>query len=235
MMMRSALAVAGAMAVAPAAATADELDVHLCCANSDARPACTASETDVVGYRECPGYGAWGTNLEDIYVFLDVGVTMRHFGWRGSGSSTARSTSSTGSQDVGADEAFLFDERVGFVLTRSFYTAFDFELGDVSDSRPSRPDAHAVVVDGLVSLGLRGGLGPFVLRGELAGGAMAASSTTRDLPTELMFEARGRADFWLSPWVTVGAALGASLIREGDWMTGIYLGFHTWSFGGDRW
>ena len=234
-MMRSAHGLAGAMAVAPAAATADELDVQLCCANND-DPTRMHGHGDgcrrlsrVPGVR-CVGHEPGGHLRVPRRRRDDAALRLAR-----RRAVPARSTTSSGSQDVGADEAFLFDERVGFVLTRGFYTAFDFELGDVSDARPSRPDAHAVVVDGLVSLGLRGGLGPFVLRGELAGGAMAASSTTRDLPTELMLEARGRADFWLSPWVTVGAAVGASLIREGDWMTGIYLGFHTWSFGGDRW
>jgi hypothetical protein len=222
---RSAVVVAGAMAVVPAQAHADEFDDQ---------PPCSVEATDVVGYRECPAYGMWGSNLRDTYVFLDVGVTMRHFASRGSSDTTARSTSPIGTSE-GGDDAYLFDERIGFVLTHNLYTAVDFELGDITDSRPTRSDAHAIVVDGLVSVGLRGGLGPFVLQGELAGGAMAASSTTRDLPTEAMFEARGRADLWLSPWVTVGAALGASLIRQGDWMAGLYLGFHTWSFGGDRW
>jgi len=235
MKMRSALVVAGAMAVAPMIGHADDFEESVCCVSTDDHSPCLAEKTDVVGYRECPGYGTWGNNLRDTYVFLDVGVTMRHYAWRGDVKGAARSSSPVSSTEGAADEAFLFDERVGFLLTRGLYTAIDFELGDVSDARPTNPSAHAIVVDGLVSLGLRGGLGPFVLRGELAGGVMAASSTTRDLPTEAMFEARGRADLWLSPWVTIGAAAGASLIRQGDWLAGLYLGFHTWSFGGDRW
>lgn len=232
---RSALVLAGAMAAVPTIGHADDFESYACCASSDDHAPCLVEKTDVVGYRDCPGYGAWGNNLRDTYVFLDVGVTMRHYAWRGDVNGAARSTSPVSSANEGVDEAFLFDERVGFLLTHGLYTALDFELGDISDSRPTNPGAHAIVVDGLVSLGLRGGLGPFVLRGELAGGVMAASSTTRDLPTEGMLEARGRVDLWLSPWVTIGGAAGASLIRQGDWLVGLYIGFHTWSFGGDRW
>src|SRR5262245_38299990 len=45
---------------------------------SDGSPPCV-DHTDLVGYRRCPGYGAWGRNLLGPYVFLDLGMNMRHF------------------------------------------------------------------------------------------------------------------------------------------------------------
>ena len=236
----SAVVIAGALAGLHGVARAEDrvggVDDHVCCLIGDDRSWCEADDTDVVGYRRCANYGAWGNNLRDPYVFVDVGMTVRHFGFRGGAPLSARTTTPSPTPEGGiADTAYMFNERIGFLLTPGFYIAADFELGDVAPRDTASPNGHTVVVDGLASLGLRGGLGPFVLRGEIAGGVMAGSSTSRDLPTEGMLEARGRVDFWLSPWFTVGGAIGSSLVHEGDWMTGVYLGFHTWAFGGDRW
>jgi hypothetical protein len=230
---RTASIVIAVFVAAPGSARADVGLERACCTTLEEHPHCIYEDTDVVGYRSCPAYGSWGDNLRDPYVFVDVGMTMRHFAWHGPLAS-ARSTSGQ-PPEGSSDDALLFDERIGFLVLPGIYIAGEFELGDMVPSDAPKANGHAVVVDGLVAAGVRGGLGPFVLRGELAGGVMAASSTTRDLPTEGVLEGRGRIDLWLSPWFSVGGVIGASLIDRGDWMAGLFLGFHTWAFAGDRW
>jgi hypothetical protein len=58
--------------------------------------------------------------------------------------------------------------------------------------------------------------------------------TQADMKTDGLLEARARVDVWLAPWFTIGGSVGASLIEEGSWMAGLYLGFHTWAYAGDR-
>jgi hypothetical protein len=47
-------------------------------------------------------------------------------------------------------------------------------------------------------------------------------------------EARARGELWLSPWITAGATVGASVLDRGDWMAGVYLGVHSRAFAGSR-
>jgi len=49
---------------------------------------------------------------------------------------------------------------------------------------------------------------------------------------QAVLEARARAELWLNPWITVGAQAGANVAAKGDWMTGLYFGFHSRAFAG---
>jgi hypothetical protein len=197
-------------------------------------PPCVDDESEVVGYRKCTRYGSWGSNLLDPDMFVQVGMNMRHF-TSSAPMSSARSTSPTPEKAPTGDTALMFDERIGYPLSRAFYLAFDFELGNFANSESKRTNDRDFVLDGLLSFGMRGGLGPFSLGAEVAGGVMQSSFPKQ--PTEQtdgIFEARGRAELWLAPWFTVGGAIGASLLDRGAWMAGLYLGVHTWAYAGDR-
>src|SRR5206468_1314237 len=90
--------------------------------------------SDVVDYRQCPGYGTWGLNLLEPYVWIDFGLNRRHFASAGP-TALARTTTGTSGSTPGAintygDDALTFDERLGVGLTRGIYLAFDFELGN---------------------------------------------------------------------------------------------------------
>lgn len=196
-------------------------------------PPCPEGESEVVGYRRCTRYGAWGTNLLDPDMFVQVGMNIRHFASHAP-SSAARSTSPVAG-GAGGDDALMFDERIGYPITRGLFIAFDFELGNFANPDSKRTNDRDFVLDGLFSLGARGGLGPFSLGAELAGGVMQSSfPRSPNEQTDAVVEARGRAELWLAPWFTVGGAIGASLIDRGDWMAGVYLGVHTWAYAGDR-
>src|SRR4051812_18854708 len=93
---------------------------------------------DVVGYRSCTPYGAWGQNLLEPYMFVDLGMNLRHFSQAPRTGVASRSMSPVSA--AGNDqEAVTFDERVGIGLSQVLYTALDFELGNLAaiDTSPS--------------------------------------------------------------------------------------------------
>jgi len=235
---RIAFLVAGVLAAQPAivrADAADDTNEETCFEVGDHSPPCVADGTDVVGYRHCPWYGAWGSNLLDPYLFVDLGMNIRHFASHGGRALAARTTMPPGAGTrTEGDTALTFDERIGYGITHGLYAAIDFELGNFADNG-SRSGTRDVVLDGLASLGIRGGIGPVALSVELSGGAMVSSYPSQaDVQTDGLLEAHARADVWLAPWFSIGGAIGASLIDRGDWMAGLYLGFHTWAYAGDR-
>jgi len=46
----------------------------------------------------------------------------------------------------------------------------------------------------------------------------------------MMAEPRVRGEMWLSPILTLGGAVGATLSERNVWMAGIYLGVHSSDF-----
>jgi hypothetical protein len=45
-------------------------------------------------------------------------------------------------------------------------------------------------------------------------------------------EPRARAEYWVSPYLALGAQAGTNVLARGDWMAGAYLSVHTRAFGG---
>jgi hypothetical protein len=227
------LVVAG-MAASPARALAESGNDVPCC-TTDNRPPCT-DDDDVVGYRRCPRYGAWGSNLLEPDAFVQVGVNLRHLPSRRPLGAAARTTGPvpTPGQDA-EDDAYTLVERVGYPISHHLYIAFDFELGDLEGTSVNTPWTRDIVMDALAAAGVRGGLGPIALSAEVAGGVMqSAAMSQNDVDTTGVLEGRLRGDIWLTPWCTVGAVIGKSLLEHPDWMGGLYIGVHTWAFAGER-
>jgi hypothetical protein len=237
-MIRKPLLIAGLVAAYASPARADDseyvvsdLPGEVVIGDHDIDRPCIEDSTDVVGYRQCPRYGRWGENLLEPEVFVQVGMTFRHFA-DSPKKAAARTTSGGSVKDNGGNTAWLFDERIGTPIAGALYTAFDFELGNFD---PERTDDRGFVVDGMISLGLSGSIGAITLGGEVAGGVMRSSFPSEvDEHTSGLLEARARGELWVAPWVTLGAAAGTSLIDRGNWMFGIYLGVHTWAYAGAR-
>lgn len=228
---RIALLLAGVVvAAAPTRVRADTPDGPICCTD-DGLP-CSDDATDVVGFHECPKFGSWGHRLTDPYVFVDVGVNDRHFaGAAPMATALARATHPISTSKTSGHDALMLDERIGFGVSRGLYAAFDFELGDLDSSHE-----EDLVLDGLASLGVRLPVGPLMLAGEVSGGVMESSYATQaNIQVDGVLEARARVDLWLAPWFTVGGMAGKSLLDHGDWVAGLYLGFHSWGYAGDRW
>jgi hypothetical protein len=153
------------------------------------------------------------------------------------------------------ETAVLTTLRLGFAPARNLYLAGELELGGLARTpnrvemmstgtfgAPSITPTSTLVVGGTAVAGLRGDLRGLTLGAEVAGGARVTSylyeshylscvTTTSIQTTSSILEARARASLWLSPFINVGASVGASVIDRGGWMAGLHLGFASRAFG----
>lgn len=165
---------------------------------------------------------------------------------------------SPGAEAAPRESALLSTLRIGVGLPRGFYAAGEGELGGLvrSESRaemtsagnlgaPALTPATNLAFGALGVLGIRGETNRGTLGVEVAGGVRAISyrydSHYLACETQASYtvaspilEARARAALWLSPFVSIGATAGASVIDRGAWMAGINLGFVSQAFGGLR-
>jgi hypothetical protein len=93
--------------------------------------------------------------------------------------------------------------------------------------------------------GARTGTGRTSLALEAAGGVhiasyeyhsqyIACAQSTSIHDSAPLLEVRASAEHWVNPWMNVGATVGGSVIDRGAWMAGLYLGFTTRGFAGER-
>lgn len=167
----------------------------------------------------------------DPDVMVGVGIHLRHFA-APTRDIAARSVVSPVTES--APNALTATERLGFQLLPPLYGALEVELGNFTyTGNESSRSARDILLVGAGAIGLRGNLAFASLGVELAGGGMAYSHPDdRGLRGAPLLEVRGRADIWLSPWFTIGATLGTSLIRDHEWLAGVSLATHTAPFGG---
>ncbi len=229
--MRAARKVWLSAVVVAATATTAFADERTADPFGDGNPPCFDT-SDVVGYRSCPAYGSWGDNLLAPYVFVQIELNVRHFAAAAEPrASVAARTESPVSTTSAGRVATTYDERFGVALTDALYTALDVELGNFPVGTPPQSDPE-LVLGALASIGLQQRIGPITLNGELAGGVLATSTATDTaLQPEAVIEARARADLWLGPWCTLGALIGRDLLRQGEWMYGFNIGFHSHTYG----
>ncbi|HEY5923139.1 MAG TPA: hypothetical protein VIV11_15780 [Kofleriaceae bacterium] len=191
----------------------------------------------VVGRRNCPPYGMWGAAREAPYITVGLGVNFRRLPRRfaastsSSTSSLARTTGAATITEPGTDTSYTIVESIDLALTSFSYVGLEIEI---SPSMPEHlaPGARTFAAGAQAVLGLRGGNRHLKLGVELAGGGRVIDSTGNYDADEPVLEARAFGDLWVTPWFTVGALVGASVIDRGDWVTGVQLGFHSWSYGG---
>jgi hypothetical protein len=196
-------------------------------------PQACFDDTDIVGYRACPHYAAWGDNLHEPYFVVESGLNYRHFADLVDPPTTER-TVGGGEPTTTArrhDTALTIDERFVRRLDPALYTALDFEFGNLMMGTAPR-DLEA---DALASIGVRANLGPVMLAGELAGGGRFYTYAGQDtMHGAGVVEARARGAVWLGPWVSVGAMVGTSLITSGEWVAGGFIEFHSRTYAGQR-
>jgi hypothetical protein len=101
---------------------------------------------------------------------------------------------------------------------------------------------QALYLGGGGVVGVRGHLGPRLMLGaEVGGGARtvqinvtsalgACEIIDHHYATEAYLEPRVRADYWVTPWVTVGAFAGGDLIGGGGQMAGAAVSLHLRAF-----
>jgi hypothetical protein len=148
--------------------------------------------------------------------------------------------------------------RLGIGSRTGIYGALEAEIGGlVRDSAgaaemtssgvlgtPTIAKTSAMVMSGLGVLGVRAGeRNRFGI--EVAGGMrnvsyhytshyLACENEMTVTASQKVLELRARASTWLTPFLSLGATAGASVIDRGDWMAGLYLGVHTHAFAGNR-
>jgi hypothetical protein len=180
----------------------------------------------------CPRYGSWGAALEAPYVVVGLGFNMRRLPRSPSTSPSARSTEPTMIGPIGADTSYTVSQTIGIVTTPVSYIGLDVEVSPRA-SEPLAPGERAMTAGGAFLLGLHGGSSRLKLGFELAAGGRIVDSNDVIAGEEFVLEVRAHGDLWITPWFTVGALVGASLLDRGDVVTGIQLGFHSWSYGGN--
>lgn len=193
-----------------------------------------ASRDGVVGHRRCPPYGVWGAALEAPYAAVSVGITMRRLSRAPTPNRAvaARSTEPPPSAVVGgADTSYTVLERLDIAMNSLMYVGLEFEISPTTDATPV-PGARTFAAGSQALFGLRGGSRRLKLGAEIAAGGRMVEIAFVDADDELVLEARVRGQLWLTPWVTIGGLYGTSLRDRGEWLAGIQLGVHTYSWGG---
>jgi hypothetical protein len=155
-------------------------------------PACSDA-TDIVGYRRCTEFGAWGANLRKPLVQIELGTAMRTFAsptgerW----GSLEHDSESFSFRTVGASEsarpfdtALVTTLRIALGGRYGSFLALEGELGGLVEQTggrvemmtsgllgtPSIEQTHAIVVSGLAVAGAGGSIGRLRLGAEVAGG-----------------------------------------------------------------
>lgn len=158
------------------------------------------------------------------------------------------------------ETAVVATARLGFGLSHGIYLAAEGEVGGLTrTSAASRAEMTSTGTFGAPSIthtsslvaaahavaGIQGAVGPGSLGAEIAGGVrsithyyesryLACVTTTAHGAAMPVLEARARASYWLTPFISVGATAGASLVDRGAWVGGLHLGFATQAYGGQR-
>jgi hypothetical protein len=145
----------------------------------------------------------------------------------------------------------------GTVGARHLYGGVEVELGGIAKpgaaaaemestgayGSPSLQQGSGIELGGYGVVGVRANSTRGVIGAELAGGVRTVSyqfdssyhdcaQTSMIEDTRGVLEARVRGELWLSPWVAVGATVGASVIERDDWVAGIYMSAHSRAYGG---
>lgn len=158
-------------------------------------------------------------------VHFEVGLNTRHFTAVEGGEDVAfRGEASDPS--AAAQTAVSVGIRFTRWLPRNLYTGIEGEIGklDAFD--------HSNLAGAYGLFGARGQLGWASLFVEMAAGHRKVRyGDGADEDGKLVAEPRVRAELWLSPRVTLGAAMGTTLGGRDVWMAGVYVGVHSLVWG----
>jgi hypothetical protein len=212
-----------------------------------------ADSSDVVGFRHCRGYGAWGTNPRVPHLTIEGGVIVRRFG---SLLDHQTGTVAHGDEafsyrviDVGRtqrlDTAVLSTLRLDLDLGHALYVAAEADLGGLAQAAPAPTEMlssgtlgtpelqqeRGFVFDTAGVIGIHGATHAGGLGVELAGGVRAVSYS---------FHSR-YVSCEQSTTITAVAPIGEARVRGELWLSpwltaGVALGTsvieqHTWMGG----
>jgi hypothetical protein len=164
----------------------------------------------------------------DDHVQLEFGVNTRHFA-AADPSDIAFRSSEDPSTDPALDEGTAMTTSFRFT-GRSRYNTF---LGVEGETGYLVGHEHSNLAGAYGVAGLRHGLAQRLqVAAELVGGIRWVRYRLIGSHDDsvMIAEPRVRADLWLSPRVTFGAAAGATLGDRAVWMAGVYIGIHSADF-----
>jgi len=184
----------------------------------------------VVGERRCPAYGEWAVDWP--YVMVRFGVNLRHLPGQAKTPTIriARSVSTPVVDNASSETNYTVSEQIAIAGNNASYFAFEIEFSPSSDGS-AEPGKRSFAAGSNLVLGLHGGTHAVRVGAELAGGIRLLDTAAGD-SEQAVLETRLRADLWLTPWMTLGAQVGFSLLERDDWVTGICVGAHSFAFGG---
>lgn len=162
---------------------------------------------------------------DEPYVAVSFGLTIRHLPRSPAASTASRSTSPTPVAPASSDTIYSFVQQYAAATTRHSYIGLEVEIAPNPDEGPE-PDPGRMAAGAHGVFGIMAGTQHVRLGADVAGGLRLFENDDE----KLMLETRVRGDLWITPWVTLGAAVGTSLIDRGDWVTAIYIGMHTDTF-----
>lgn len=160
--------------------------------------ACT-DQSDVVGYRHCVEFGAWGGGLKFPDIELEAGAIVRRFGslldgqagtvTHGSEAFAYRVATPVAAGHRSLDTAVLSTMRGSIALPGGLYSALELDLGGLARAgqastemmstgafgAPELQQRRGFVVDSLGAIGVRGAIHSGAIGVELAGGMRAVS------------------------------------------------------------
>jgi hypothetical protein len=193
--------------------------------------------SDVVGHRRCGQFAQWSAEERDPDLFLELGVGVRHVMAprpvvTDQPTSSARTT--TGPAPTPLADIVTSELRLGRAFG-AFYAAGELVTGDLT----GKAYTYGAFIQGGGVFGVEEPLGPFDVGAEaMVGGRSVRLATNINLlapaDTGWVVEARAHAALWLTPWITLGAEVGAGVIDRSEWVGAIMLGVHTRAYGGRR-
>jgi len=158
-------------------------------------------------------------------VHFEVGLNTRHF-TAVTGAEHAAFRGEAIDPSTEANTAVSVGLRFTHWLPRNLYTGLEAEIGKLD----AFDQSNLAGAYGL--FGARGRLGWSSLYVEMAAGHRSVRyGDGLDEEGKLIAEPRVRAEMWLGPRVTLGAALGTTLGARDVWMAGVYLGVHSLVYG----
>lgn len=168
-----------------------------------------------------------GAGPRDLAGQLELGFNTRHFAAADPADVAFRSSEGT-DPDPSLGEGTAVTSSLRFT-GRTRYNTFvgvEGEFGQLVGFEHSNVGGAYGVV------GARGDLGRVRLSAELVGGRRWVRYEVNDRsdPSKMVAEPRLRADLWVSPYWTLGGAVGATLSDRQVWMAGIYIGLHDKAF-----
>lgn len=174
----------------------------------------------VVGHRTCTRFAMWSGGPS---LWYDLGAAALRF-----------------DADNARVDAIVGRVRSQMGFGRGIYFGSEIDVGSITSNPPladvvarttMTDPASGIVAQGKVIGGFHTGAGSLTLASDLAFGVrMASFAPALPIDTAILLEVRGKVDFWLTPFVTLGVGTGVNVLDHHDITVAMTVGFHLMPF-----